>query len=69
MRVILRAGDALAALSYPGHILLYAPGDAKTCRITRLVASPLWGQRKRCSKTLMRFCPQHELFSAFWLSF
>ncbi|WP_212752951.1 hypothetical protein, partial [Klebsiella pneumoniae] len=34
IRTFLRTGDALAAFSYPGHILLYAPRDAKICRLS-----------------------------------
>ncbi|OUR35551.1 hypothetical protein B9J96_14535 [Enterobacter roggenkampii] len=40
----------MAALTHPSHVLMYAPGDSFPCRVTRPVASPLRGQRKRCSK-------------------
>ncbi|WP_338458151.1 hypothetical protein [Pantoea sp. Nvir] len=31
--VIFCAAAALAALGYPGHILMYAPGDILSCRL------------------------------------
>ncbi|OQP34798.1 hypothetical protein B2J69_08290 [Pantoea latae] len=31
--VIFCAAAALAALGYPGHILMYAPGDILACRL------------------------------------
>ncbi|RKS59722.1 hypothetical protein [Photorhabdus asymbiotica] len=30
--VILQVASLLAALAHPGHIVIYAPGDAFTCR-------------------------------------
>ncbi|AWL63615.1 hypothetical protein CWN40_04185 [Klebsiella quasipneumoniae] len=31
--VIFRTTDALAALDYPSHIVIYVPGDSQTCRL------------------------------------
>jgi hypothetical protein len=41
--VILQAADALAACTHPSHIVIYAPGDSRPCRLstTLLAALPL----------------------------
>ncbi|POZ13544.1 hypothetical protein C3Z09_22760 [Lelliottia aquatilis] len=40
IHIILHAASSLAASSYPGHIVSYAPGDIRTCRLdaTRMIS-------------------------------